>query len=225
MFIGFPFTEKQSQDINSALAGDDTPFTDLYCVEADENLAAVAKKMVSVTRDTCYLRRRYDGDIIGDCEDCHKRLGYNCPAAAYLRSKFGLFHVTLEDRRMVPCNTRNRSYKAQARGHRFGMYLGGLLKDGRVARKTPKMLEDDEEYLATLSLEQKMAAIEYLGLTLPSSHPKTAKRMTRSAEDKLCLQELVSFLYGTIKYRQERKQEASTVKKETEHTATKKNMA
>ena len=84
------------------------------------------------------------------------------------------------------------------------MYKGGLLKDGRVARMTPKMLDGGIDFVESLTTEQKVKVVNYLGLRV-SQEWKDAlmkKGMTEKADtDEICMQQLILFDDDPVGYR------------------------
>jgi hypothetical protein len=119
-----------------------------YFQEGSCNDADVAKNMVDTTQFVCCLRRGDDGNIVGDCKNCYKQLGYHCVGASYLRNKFGLLDLSLETRRKSPRNAHNgvRSLAA-AKGTGKHVYKSGLTKSGSKPRGTPLMSTCPNDYL------------------------------------------------------------------------------
>jgi hypothetical protein len=124
----------------------------------------VCKEMVDTTRYVCCLKRRKDGNIVGDCESCYKQLGYLCPGATYLRNKFGLLDHSLKARRKEPANARNGVCRAANRGSGRYSYISGLQEKGKKSRSTPRMCNSNEDFLETLNQSQLVMTIKYLGL-------------------------------------------------------------
>ncbi|CAB9521365.1 hypothetical protein SEMRO_1188_G250620.1 [Seminavis robusta] len=143
--IGIPLDSARVRLITAAVDGDARPFQ-RTSPNATKDL--VADAMVSVTSSVCHLQIK-DGSIVGDCDDCMKHLGYNCPCACYLRSKFGMLEKELEALRKTNSTSKGYAVKAECRGSTKRMYQSGLSK-GTKRRCLPKMLESFETYLSTL---------------------------------------------------------------------------
>lgn len=81
--IGVPFTEERLRIIAASWNGADNSFVN----DNDGALPGdIAKRIVDVAKTTCHVAKNLDGVWIGDCEDCCKRLGHDCPGALWVRS-------------------------------------------------------------------------------------------------------------------------------------------
>ena len=85
----------------------------------------ILERMMAVTKGVCQVTRNLDGMLVGDCENCYKRLGRGCPAATYIRSKDGHLRTSLENKRKVPAKSNGDPIRMAARGNITGMYESG----------------------------------------------------------------------------------------------------
>lgn len=157
--IGVPLCENRRRLIAAAEDGLEHLFR-----EEGMNDATVCKAMVDTTRCVCFVTKHDDGLIIGDCENCIKRLGHNCPGACFIRNQEDRLKIQLHTRRKTHANARNTLGKALSKGTRMNSYTGGPQKTEKKSRSAPPMLEGNEDYLRTLSRPQLVAAIKYLCL-------------------------------------------------------------
>ncbi|CAB9499962.1 hypothetical protein SEMRO_72_G040050.1 [Seminavis robusta] len=161
--IGVPLDKNRVRMVQAALDGDVRPFEERYKNTALMSLPDIlANTIVSTTRNVCHLQWK-QGNIVGDCEDCVKHLGYSCPGAIYLRSKHGLLQCKVEVLRKSSANARGDAAKACARGNTTGLYKSGLSRTSK-RRCLSKMIETFDSYLATLNHQQLSRVVLYLGL-------------------------------------------------------------
>ncbi|CAB9502614.1 hypothetical protein SEMRO_141_G065910.1 [Seminavis robusta] len=195
--IGCPLDSRRLDLVRASLDGDIRPFikkiSDGYF---DPPPAQLADDMILATSTVCHLQRK-GGNIVGDCEDCVKHLGYSCPGAIYLRSKHNLLDASLETLRKTSANARGAVSKASARGSTRKMYQSGLSSHKR--RCVPKMLETLEAYLESLSRPQMIRLIGYLHLF---PYKTTLADWVKEKEVKDLLDVLVSFHDNPTRYRQ-----------------------
>ncbi|CAB9511381.1 unknown protein [Seminavis robusta] len=162
--IGVPLNDRRIRLVQaSSLDGDKRPFEDEIRSTGGYVLPdTVANLMMTTTKTVCHLQWK-EGNIVGDCENCVKHLGYNCPGAIYLRSKHNLLTCRLELLRKTNANARGDLSKASARGNTKKLYESGLSASTK-RRCLPKMLETFDAYLCTLNHQQLSKLVLYLRL-------------------------------------------------------------
>lgn len=117
--IGVPITDERMRLVAAANNGVDNSFV----ADSENSLpGTVAKRMVDVAKTTCYIERNDDGIWIGDCEDCHERLGRNCPEALWVRSKHNQLDKPLEVLRKVPADKNGDPAQSTGRGNYTGCH-------------------------------------------------------------------------------------------------------
>ncbi|CAB9498447.1 hypothetical protein SEMRO_38_G023780.1 [Seminavis robusta] len=197
--IGVPLDERRRLLIAASLDGDTRPFMKslTHRLGKPPLQDSIADAMVSATVSVCHLSWK-DGNIVGDCEECVKHLGYNCPAAIYLRSRHGLLDDTVENLRKTNANRNGTVVKSDARGSTKGMYTSGLSRTGSKRRCLPKMLNTFESYLGTLTRTQLVRVLEYLRL-----HPKgkTVADFVRKKTHAELLEVLIAFFDNPTAFR------------------------
>ncbi|CAB9513116.1 unknown protein [Seminavis robusta] len=160
--IGVPIDERRIRMVRASLDGDSRPFakelSSLGCGFPD----LIADSMVKMTDTVCHLQWK-QGNIVGDCEDCVKHLGYSCPGAIFLRSKHNLLSCSLKNLRKTSANARGDVAKATARGNTNRLYRSGLSKNSK-RRCLSKMVETFDGYLSTLNHQQMAKLFLYLRL-------------------------------------------------------------
>ncbi|CAB9529996.1 hypothetical protein SEMRO_2700_G335050.1 [Seminavis robusta] len=162
--IGIPIDQRRVRLVLAALDGDKQPFEqELLQQKLHAGPEQIANKMVRATESVCHLQWR-QGNIVGDCEDCYKHLGYSCPGAIYLRSKHGLLVSKLELLRKTSANARGDAAKASARGNTRQLYQSGLRTKSTKRRCLTKMLQTFDAYLGTLNHGQLARLVTYLRL-------------------------------------------------------------
>ncbi|CAB9522217.1 hypothetical protein SEMRO_1279_G258820.1 [Seminavis robusta] len=160
--VGVPIDKRRIRMINAALDGDERPFkTELAAIGLDLP-DCVANAMVRMTNTVCHLQWK-QGNIVGDCENCVKHLGYSCPGAIWLRSRHNLLNCSLLTLRKTSANARGDAAKACGRGNTKRMYEGGLPKTSK-RRCLSKMLESFDAYLGTLNHQQMTKLVVYFRL-------------------------------------------------------------
>ncbi|CAB9525843.1 hypothetical protein SEMRO_1736_G294380.1 [Seminavis robusta] len=191
--IGVPIDRSRIRLIQASLDGDQGPFTKKL-LEQGKSVREdqVADAMIRTTRTVCHLQWK-QGNIVGDCEDCIKHLGYSCPGAIFLRSKHGLLHTTLEVLRKSDANSRGDAAKAVARGNNKRMYESGLCSSKKRRCKS-KMIESFDAYLGTLNGQQLMRLVHYLQLL-----PRNGEQ--KQFESQTLLDILTSFYDNPMQYR------------------------
>jgi hypothetical protein len=97
--VGCPLLEGVKK-YQQALAGDVTSFDDEGTL-ASTNPGRVATRMVYAGSRFCKIVKNEDGNLIGDCECCMKKLGYGCPGLLAVRNHHGLLKKSLEKLTMV----------------------------------------------------------------------------------------------------------------------------
>lgn len=176
--IGTPIIKERIDNMHHALMGRIDPFCGS---EFDDNTpGAILKRYVGATEFLCCVTINEDGDIIGDCENCYKHLGWDCPAATYIRNKHGKLSCSLETQRKVPLNAKGKSYVMSRKGNTQLMYTGGLSQDGRRPRQCKPMSSDFKTYLSTLPHETLAAVIIQLGVATHGQTEKSVKKWPTS---------------------------------------------
>ncbi|CAB9520107.1 hypothetical protein SEMRO_1074_G238280.1 [Seminavis robusta] len=162
--IGIPLDEQRINLIRAAYDGDERPFLAIMKQRGNKNPRedAIADEMMSVTKSICHLSW-HSGNIVGDCEDCVKHLGYSCPGAVWLRSSHGLLHASVNTLTKTSANASGSVAKSDSRGNWRLLYESGLSTRNK-RRCLPKMLHGFEDYLSTLNRGQLCRLIWYLRL-------------------------------------------------------------
>jgi hypothetical protein len=80
--IGKPITQERLARYKAALRGDDKPFTG-----EDKRPDEVLSHMIDTTNGICRVQQRGNGDIVGDCIHCFKRL--SCSCCVLIKNKLG----------------------------------------------------------------------------------------------------------------------------------------
>ncbi|CAB9528825.1 hypothetical protein SEMRO_2330_G323590.1 [Seminavis robusta] len=194
--IGVPIDKGRIRRVLASLEGDTRPFEETLKLQGVAYPEMVADMMVATTKNVCHLQWK-QGKIVGDCEDCVKYLGYTCPGAIFLRSKFSLLQCKVEVLRKSDANARGDAAKASARGNPNKLYQSGLSKSSK-RRCLSKMIETFEGYLATLNHQQLSRLVLYLRL-----YPMDSKYQTplKGKSTKDLLDTLVSFHDNPTAYR------------------------
>ncbi|CAB9523733.1 hypothetical protein SEMRO_1450_G273740.1 [Seminavis robusta] len=193
--IGIPLDADRVRMITAAIDGDERHFRRIYSGTTSD---VIADAMVSATNTVCHLQWK-DGSIVGDCDDCVKHLGYNCPCACYLRSKFGLLEMHLEGLRKTNSTAHGTVVRAPSRGSTKRMYKSGLSSSNANKRRClPQMLDTFESYLATLHSAHLANLVRYLCL-IPRGVDATTFVKSNTAED--LLEALTEFYDNSIAYR------------------------
>ena len=162
--IGLEISDDEISCIQSATGGDCRPLTGKRF--PDNTPAAIAKRMVDVTKYTCHLTKNDDGDWVGDCEVCYKRLGRNCPVAIWVRNRHCKLITSLDSLRKVPVTNKGLVLTSSSKGNMSSSYTSGHGKGGKRhrPRHIQPMVNDPVAYLSSLSRKTKIAVIEYLSL-------------------------------------------------------------
>lgn len=164
----------------------------------------VAKAMVEITKGYCFVRIRSDGVIVGDCDNCVKHLGYDCPAVNYIRSECGQLEgginaldngvkVLLNRKGKVRSNQKNTS----------NMCEGGLCaRKDLEGKRIPKFQRDMIEHMTTLSEEQAFRACVHLKLDNWCYLSKEAIHVENSSIDRdVCVALLQDFVINPEGFR------------------------
>ncbi|CAB9508171.1 hypothetical protein SEMRO_336_G120320.1 [Seminavis robusta] len=196
--IGTPLDRRRIRLIQAAMDGDVRPFQKVHPRGVQVSNEELADSMVSATRSVCHLQWK-DGTIVGDCEDCFKHLGYNCPCATYLRSKYDLLLSTLQVQRKTSANSRGTAAKVAARGDTARMYQSGPSRKGGKRRCLPAMLDLVEDYIGTLNHQQLGSAIQYLYLC---PRGRDMNHLVKTSSESELRERLIAFHDNTSRYRQ-----------------------
>ena len=121
--------------------------------------------MVKKTQSCCHVRiQNCDGEVVGDCPECVKHLGYRCPAVNFTRSKLGQLDGglnVLQNGHSVILNPNGQLRHKQR--NTTNMCTGGLCsKDKKKEPLTFK--ENGMQFLSTLTREQAVEACVHLKL-------------------------------------------------------------
>ncbi|CAB9530941.1 hypothetical protein SEMRO_3120_G344200.1 [Seminavis robusta] len=160
--VGVPIDTRRIRMVNAAIDGDPRPFQAELAQIGLDLPDSIADAMVRMTDTVCHLQWK-QGNIVGDCQNCVKHLGYSCPGAIFLRSKHNLLNCPLSNLRKTSANARGDVAKACARGNTKKMYQSGLPKTSK-RRCLSKMLESFDAYLATLNHQQLSKLVLYYRL-------------------------------------------------------------
>ena len=175
-------------------------------------VADVASSMVRMTSGYCFVRIRLDGLVVGDCQDCIKHLGYNCPAVNYIRSKCGQLDGginALENGVKVILNRRGKLRQTQR--NTTNMYEGGLcsrmsLKDKEAA----KFQRDMFEFMESLSDDQAFQACRHLKLDQWCYLPEEDVKGNDCIIDRdMCVNLLQTFFLDPVVFRQKQSEAKS----------------
>ncbi|CAB9502987.1 hypothetical protein SEMRO_152_G069560.1 [Seminavis robusta] len=161
--IGVPIDQARIRRVRASMEGDKEFFEQLCKSQGFVPTAdMLADMMMRATTTVCHLEWK-QGNIVGDCQDCVKHLGYSCPGAIFLRSKHNLLTCSLEILRKTDANARGDAAKAFSRGNSKRLYQSGLSRNTK-RRCRSKMLHSFDGYLATLNHQQLTRLVLYLGL-------------------------------------------------------------
>lgn len=111
-----------------------------------------AKCLVDVSKTTCHVAKNEDGIWIGDCNNCHKRLGRDCPATLWVRSKREQLDKTLKEMRKAPANKDGEPMQSTRGSNHSALHKGGLCQQ-KKKRQMHLMASDLGAHLDSLKLE------------------------------------------------------------------------
>lgn len=194
--IGLPITREWYDSMLAAMRGDAGHFTGKLF--NDNTPGAIAARIVHATKYLCYLTFK-NGNVVGDCDNCYKHLGWDCPAASLLRDRYGKFDPSITDLRKVPIREGGASYTMANKGNTQRMYTGGLSKDGRRPRQLKPMTSDFKTFLGTLKHETLVSiAIHLRVFPKKTDNDQRSVKQMRSSD---ILSELICFYDNTTLYR------------------------
>jgi hypothetical protein len=152
MRIGFPVAQRLD-DYNDALMG----APDRFLERKGSQQSAAMADMITATRSICRITITHDNKsgkkvVIGDCEDCIKKLGYDCPGVVIVKDLEGSFGgIPLETRWLVQDQFGRKSGPQDASG------LSGLKQSKSKRKRQPGVYIDDrrELYRSALTVAGK----------------------------------------------------------------------
>lgn len=161
--IGVPLTEDRINEVRDAEKGNEDSFT----VTGDVNDAPgdVLKRLVNVTKTTCFVSQNKDNEWIGDCENCYVRLGRDCPGATFIRDMHGKLEKSLHELRKVPTTKDGVPVRSSGTGNYSGSYKSGLTTKGKGKnRQIYPMISEQKACLDSLDKDDCVELVSYLCL-------------------------------------------------------------
>jgi hypothetical protein len=144
--IGFPVASRLLE-YHEALEGK----SELFIKRIGSDRSKVAAEMIAATRSICRITVSQDKSgktiVMGDCEDCIKKLGYDCPGVLIVKDVEKLDGgIPLSKRWLVQDQLGRKNGTQDASG------LGGLEKPKSKRKRTPGVFVEDRKELFKSSL-------------------------------------------------------------------------
>jgi hypothetical protein len=142
MRIGFPVAQRLD-NYNKALMG----VPDCFLVRKGSKKSTAVADIIAATRSICKItvkRNNQSGKtvVVGDCKDCIKKLGFDCPGVVVVRHLEGLFGgIPLSTRWLVQDPYGRKSGPQDASG------LSGLEKSKSKRKRQPGVYIEDRREL------------------------------------------------------------------------------
>lgn len=158
--IGFPISDERLHLMAAASNG----LKDSFKTGDNPLPCDTAKRLVDVAKTTCHTQKNQDGVWIGDCEDCHKRLGRNCPGALWVRSRHDQLDKSLEELRKAPADKNGDPTQSTCRGDCSGCHTSGPATSTRKHRQIYPMASGLQPCFDSLKHEDLAAIVAHLCL-------------------------------------------------------------
>ena len=185
--IGVPIADERLHLIAAANNGLQTSFE----TAANPISGDTANRLVDVAKTTCHVQKNQDGVWIGDCEDCCKRLGRNCPGALWVRSRHDQLDKSLEESRKVPADKNGDPMQSTRRGNCSGCCTSGPAKSTRKHRQIYPMASGLQPHFDSLKHEDLAAIVSCLCLMPRIDGTAITPRIVRQ-QRRHCLEHLIS---------------------------------
>lgn len=158
----------------------------------------ILRRLVRATNEVCHVTWNDDGNLVGDCENCIKYLGYNCPAVTWVRNKHGRIKPNLNERTKVQADANGKPFHGPRNTN--GMYESGKCEK-RKLRSCHPMREDFDVYLNTLDHDTLVELTMYFHLYKGTAENPVTEQLVKQKTTKELRKVLHFFLEDTVAFR------------------------